>query len=186
MDFENLIVKIAKILERLDIPYIITGGYAVAVWGRLRATFDVDVVIEMLHPNVAAFAKAMRTLGKEVYVDEAMIRETLRWRGEFNVIHGESGLKIDFFIPRDIGQTKKALARARFKKVKGQRVYFISPEDLILSKLRWVSQGGGEKHMEDAQSVVKRSGDILDRAYLEAQAKEQKVQDLWRRVRSGG
>lgn len=35
---EKLLCKIAEILEKLRIPYIITGGFAVAVWGRPRFT----------------------------------------------------------------------------------------------------------------------------------------------------
>lgn len=31
MEFQGLIVKIAKILEDLKIPYAITGGYAVLI-----------------------------------------------------------------------------------------------------------------------------------------------------------
>jgi len=35
-DPKNLLVNIAKILKELKIPYIITGGMAVLVWGRPR------------------------------------------------------------------------------------------------------------------------------------------------------
>jgi len=37
---EKLLIKITKILESLNIKYFITGGFAVSVWGRPRATFD--------------------------------------------------------------------------------------------------------------------------------------------------
>lgn len=46
MTFHQLIIKIAKILEKLNIQYAVTGGYAVSVLGRPRATFDIDIVIE--------------------------------------------------------------------------------------------------------------------------------------------
>jgi len=46
METENLLTKIAKELENLKIPYLVTGGIAVAVWGRVRATLDIDIVIE--------------------------------------------------------------------------------------------------------------------------------------------
>lgn len=182
MDFETLIARIAKILYKLNIPYFITGGYAVSVWGRLRATFDVDVVVEMAHPHVAQLARELKKLGKAVYVDEAMMRSALLMRGEFNIIHGESGIKIDFFIPQDTERLQHELKRAKTRMIKGQRVYFISPEDLILSKLRWYNLGGGEHHLEDAASVIKRMGSKLYYPYLKAQAKEQAITFLWKKV----
>lgn len=183
MDFETLIAKIAKILYKLSIPYFITGGYAVSVWGRLRATFDIDVVVEMAHPHVAKLARELKKLGKVVYVDEAMMRSALLMRGEFNIIHGESGIKIDFFIPRDTVRLKRELKRTKTRTIKGERVYFISPEDLILSKLRWVRQGGGEHHLEDTRSVVKKSRNILDYKYIETQVKAQELVGLWEKVK---
>lgn len=47
MDFQKLIIEIAKILDTLAIKYAITGGYAVSVWGKPRSIFDVDVIIEL-------------------------------------------------------------------------------------------------------------------------------------------
>lgn len=41
MDLEKLLIKIAEILEKLSVDYFVTGGFAVSVWGRPRATFDI-------------------------------------------------------------------------------------------------------------------------------------------------
>jgi len=54
---EKLLVQIASILERFDIEYLVTGGFAVSVWGRPRATFDIDIVIKLGEPKVALLAK---------------------------------------------------------------------------------------------------------------------------------
>ena len=42
-DPKRLLIQVAKILERLNIPYFITGGIAVFVWGRPRFTADIDI-----------------------------------------------------------------------------------------------------------------------------------------------
>lgn len=183
MDFEILIAKIARILSRLKIKYFVTGGYAVAVWGRLRATFDIDVVIAMHQPHIPALAQAMRTLGKSVYVDEDMMRSALILKGEFNIIHPESGIKIDFFIAGQDPRSKLEFGRAKQCTIQGQKIYFISPEDLILSKLRWYKDSGGEHHLEDARSVIKKSDKILDYNYLETRAEEQAVKSLWEKLK---
>lgn len=183
MDFEQLLVKTAKVLNTLEISYCITGGYAVSVWGRVRATLDIDVVIELLQPKIFKLAAGLRALDKGVYADEQMMRSALLYRSEFNVIHGESGIKIDFFIPKDDACTRRELARRVRRKIKGVNVYFISPEDLILSKLRWHKMGGGEKHMEDIQSVIKRMGKDLDMVYVRRQVKEQALESEWKEAK---
>ncbi len=51
-------------------------------------------------------------------------------------------------------------------KISGQRVFFVSPEDLILSKLQWCKLSDSERHIDDIKSVFKISGDKLDKKYL--------------------
>ena len=56
---EKLIKKIARILEDLKIPYAITGGFAVAIWGKPRYTADIDIIIELLEKNIKPLAKKL-------------------------------------------------------------------------------------------------------------------------------
>lgn len=59
MEIEDLLIKIAEILDKLKIPYIITGGMAVSVWGRTRYTADIDIVVELLAKNINFLAKEL-------------------------------------------------------------------------------------------------------------------------------
>ncbi len=72
INLEKLLTSIAGILTQADIPYFITGGFAISVWGRPRATFDIDIVVELLEPKVGALAKALRHLYKVGYIDEGL------------------------------------------------------------------------------------------------------------------
>jgi Na+/glutamate symporter len=42
-DPSDLLVKAVQILDQLQIPYAVTGGFAVLVWGRPRFTADIDM-----------------------------------------------------------------------------------------------------------------------------------------------
>jgi len=46
-DQRELLVKIAKILDKLKIPYLVTGGIGVLIWGKSRFTADIDIVIHL-------------------------------------------------------------------------------------------------------------------------------------------
>lgn len=59
-DPRTLLVAIVKILKKLKIPYMITGGIAVLLWGRPRFTADIDIVVELYEKDIEALRKALR------------------------------------------------------------------------------------------------------------------------------
>ena len=40
IDPKKLLLKVATILDELEIGYFVTGGFALAMWGHVRATAD--------------------------------------------------------------------------------------------------------------------------------------------------
>lgn len=45
-EFSWALFKVADLLESLGAPYLIFGAVAVGIWGRVRATLDVDFMIQ--------------------------------------------------------------------------------------------------------------------------------------------
>jgi len=172
IDPRQLLAGIANVLNRLKIPYLVTGGMAVYVWGRPRFTADIDIIVHLKYENVGNLKNALMTFRKRGYVDDWAIKEAIRNKGEFNFIDVESGIKVDFWIPKESEQVfSEQLKRRKTKKVLNEKVYFISPEDLILSKLVWYQKSGeSSRHIEDAESIFKISGEKLDKNYLKKQA----------------
>ena len=85
MEQEKLLFRVGKILNGLKIPYIITGGMAVVVWGRPRFTADIDVVIELVPQKIDEIFSELKKIDKNIYVDKKMIRRALEQNGEFNL-----------------------------------------------------------------------------------------------------
>lgn len=56
--------------------------------------------------------------------------------------------------------------RRRVIEFEGTALYFASPEDLILNKLRWRKQSGSEKQWRDVLGVLKVQAECLDFGYL--------------------
>lgn len=171
-DPRHLLVNIAKILERLKIPYLVTGGMAVLVWGRPRFTADIDIVIKLKQENIDSFKKALMAFSRAGYVDESVMREAVSKKGEFNFIDGETGVKVDFWVLKEANPFDASqLERKKVKNILGQKVYFISPEDLILSKIKWYQESQSSRQLEDVESILKISGRKLDTKYLKQWAK---------------
>ncbi len=165
MNQEELLKKIANILEKLEIPYFVTGSMALAVWGRPRTTHDIDVGVQLSPKNLESLAVELLHIDKYVYVDEKAMEQAFETKGEFNFIHSDSGMKVDFWVLKDELFSREQLNRRVPKKLDNQEIYFASAEDTILNKLLWYKDSGSARQLEDAESILKLKKD-LDFSYI--------------------
>jgi hypothetical protein len=165
MELYELLHKMTQTLERLNIPYFITGSVASMAYGEPRLTNDIDIVAGIDEGHIAGLASAFPS--DEFYVNDIMIRQAVRERGQFNIIHPASGLKIDIMIRGD-----SPFDRSRFRRVRRitaaehQQANFASPEDVIIKKMEYYREGGSEKHLRDITGILKISGKELDHDYI--------------------
>ncbi len=179
MEQEKLLIDIAKILSTLKIPYVVTGSFALAVWGRPRYTADIDVAIELLPQKLSGLAEALLDLDidKDVYLDKDAMQKALERHDEFNFIHPASGLKVDFWVLKDSPYAREQIRRGKLRRISRRNVRFISAEDLVLSKLAWYKKTHSERQLEDIQSVFKiQKG--LDFRYLKKWSAVQSTKDV--------
>ena len=165
---EKLLLDVVSVLDKLKIKYFITGGYAVSVWGSPRSTADIDIVVEFIKPDVDLLLRALRKISNAGYVDEDTAKYAIIHKGEFNFIDPETGLKVDFWVSKKDKRAETEYKNRIAKKINNKKVYFISPEDLIISKLIWYNETMSSRHLEDAESVIKISK--IDLNYLKKQA----------------
>ena len=176
---EELLAKVTKILGDLKIPYAITGGFAISVWGKTRSTADIDIIVEMAEKNIKPLVKKIVEMDKNVYADEDMVRDALLHKSEFNFIHPDSGMKVDFFVLADNPYNKLKIKRAILRDVFGvTRAYFVSPEDLILGKLLWSKESNSWKQREDVKTVLNNSKIKLDYEYIRNWAEKQGTSEI--------
>ena len=167
--------------EQLGIPYYLGGSVASSVYGLARATLDVDLVADIAVDQVSSLVGLWRPA---YYLDEQMIRDALVNCSCFNLIHLDTMMKVDVFIPRQDPYHRAARARKRRDRLVEEDpdsvVYLCSPEDIILSKLHWYEMGGrvSERQWLDILGVLKVQGDALDREYLITWSKVVGVFDL--------
>ncbi|MBI5408503.1 MAG: hypothetical protein HZA14_03965 [Nitrospirae bacterium] len=53
-----------------------------------------------------------------------------------------------------------------------------SPEDVIIMKMKYYKEGESEKHLRDIVSMLKISGDEIDRSYIEFWSKKLELVDI--------
>lgn len=175
-------LPVAEVLEQLGVPYYIAGSVASSMHGRARSTLDVDIVARLESPHVTTF---VRELEKQYYVDEAMIREAIRSRSSFNLIHYELQHKIDIFIDKGRPYDKAGWDRVRRGapfEASEREFPLSSAEDVILAKLEWHRITPSDRQWDDVLGVIKLQKATLDVAYLQRWATELGVADLLERA----
>ena len=172
MTTQKFVTKISSILDRLNIDYIISGGIAVSVWGRPRHTADVDIVVNL--KTIESVEKLVDLLKKEIktsYLDKDRAVDAFKRKSEFNLIEPEYGLKADFFVADSSEYKQMEIKRGKKRKIDDKFIKFISPEDLILSKLLWFKEGQSTRQLEDIASVMDIQTD-LDIVYIKKWVKK--------------
>ena len=183
MGSSELLRHCVTALERLRLPYFVTGSVATVYYGEPRFTNDVDVVVALPLHGVPRFCSAFPQ--PEFYLSEDAVREAVEHHGQFNIIHPTSGLKIDVMIPSDTPFNESRFARVnRVKPSNDYDAWFAAAEDVILKKLEYFREGGSEKHLRDIAGVLKISGDRVDLTYIASWAVRLGLESIWERVKN--
>lgn len=182
MSQQELLNRVVQILTEAGIEYMVTGSFASSLQGEPRSTHDIDLVVNLRAAQIPPLLQHFTP--PDFYLSESAIRDAIRHRKMFNLLDVTEGEKVDFWILKESPFDQLRFARRRLVPVdEGVAAYVTTPEDTILTKLRWTQQiGGSEKHLHDALRVYEVQGKILDRAYLDHWAKELHVEDLWQQI----
>jgi len=176
---QELLGHLVAVLESAGIEYMLTGSVVSSLHGEPRATHDIDVVVVIEQGSVETFTSSF--LFPAFYLDVQSAVSAIAEKGMFNVIDTREGVKIDFWMLTDEPFDRTRFSRKRKKSLFGKEVYVASPEDTIISKLRWVSLfGGSEKHFTDAVRVYEVQSGNLDTRYIEKWVRELRLESLWK------
>jgi hypothetical protein len=177
---------VTSLLDTMGIRYVIGGSVASAVHGLVRTTMDVDIIADLEAENMGRFIAELELSG-QFYLDADTIRDAVARRTSFNLIHLETMVKVDIFLPGDRPFDRQQLERRVAEQVipdSDDALWVLTAEDVILAKLDWYRQGGGvsERQWRDVLGVIKTQGDRLDRDYLTRGAAQLNESELLERA----
>jgi len=156
--FQQLLVRIAKALEKANISYMVIGGQAVLVHGRPRFTGDIDITLGVDVDNLPRLRKIAEELSLEAIPKD--VEKLAKQTNVFPVKDPATNIKVDFvfsFSPYE----QDAIKRAQPTEIDGVKVYYASAEDTVIHKM----VAGRPIDISDVKSIVNLRSKI-DRNYI--------------------
>jgi len=175
---EDSFRRIVTALDRVGIPYMLTGSLACSYHGSPRSTQDIDIVIAPTSEQLHALVKQLPEPEHYVNLDTAL--EALQSETQFNVVDLSTGWKIDFIIRKSRQFSRAEFDRRAAVEFLGLRVFVASAEDIVLSKLEWARLGQSQRQVEDVSRLLMMRWDSLDLDYLRRWVSTLGLEEQWR------
>jgi hypothetical protein len=175
-DFERFLRPLREGLADRAIEHMVVGSTAVSWLATPRVTNDVDIVVRATREQMAGLARILSA--RDFYFDEQSAIEAVERRSMVNAIDPASGWKVDFIVLDDEPFHREEFARRVEIETPAGSFFVQTPEDLILSKLRWGQASQSEKQFRDVVGVFDIWRPKLDVDYLKKWGDEIGVREL--------
>lgn len=184
LDPISVALRVADALDAVGVEYLVGGSVASSLTGISRTTLDVDMVVQLDAERVEPL---VHLLEKDFHADPESLRRAVRQRSSSNLIHLESGMKVDLFVARDRSIDRDQMRRKRRLRVatNPDRFLFVSaPEDTIVQKLHWYRLGGeaSDRQWSDILGVLRINRGEIEMDYLLGAGERLRVSDLLERA----
>lgn len=177
MDQISVLKSVVQELDDLKLSYFLIGSFAVSYYGRPRATHDIDIKISS--PQITIKTLVDR-FSKQFYISEEGIREALKHRTMFNLIHYETNTKVDFWILNEDPFDQERFKRKKMVNLLGVPTAITTAEDLIIIKLKWYQESESDKHLNDVKGILEIQENKLDKKYIEKWIDQFHLQKEWK------
>ncbi|HVN71171.1 MAG TPA: nucleotidyl transferase AbiEii/AbiGii toxin family protein [Desulfomonilia bacterium] len=156
--FEIILARLAKALEKRNVPYMIIGGQAVLLYGEPRLTRDIDITLGVDNSHVDIILSLLQELYLKPLPEDipAFVQKT----NVLPAVDEESGIRVDFIFSYTPYESQ-AIKRAIKVDIRNQGVMYASAEDLIIHKIF----SGRPRDLEDVESVIRKHPGI-DTPYI--------------------
>ncbi len=134
-EFEKLVKRIARILDKIPIRYVIVGGFATILRGRPRTTTDLDLIIENNPERIESFLKSLIEEGFEVM--ENQVHMAIAEGTNASIFDNLSPLRIDLKVAKKADDLN-ALTSAVKESYQGISIQVASTEQILYGKVLYL------------------------------------------------
>lgn len=158
----KLLQLVCQRLDKIFVPYMLTGSLAANLYATPRMTRDLDIVLELGLFEIDKFCSQFEN---DFYFSKNTIAEAIDRQSMFNIIHNNSVFKVDCIIRKNSIYRTTEFQRKKQIELNGIPIWVVAPEDLIISKLFWAKDSGSELQIKDIKNLLAALKN-LDDVYL--------------------
>ena len=150
-------IQVVKALDEIKAPYMIVGAFAGLAFGISRATFDVDILVDLQASDCEKLSERFPL--PRYYADPEMMRNSIELGIMFNLIDTQEGVKADLVpINRepDYQLAFERRVRRNFTDTEGKsfNAWCAQPTDIVIGKLKAWTEGRSAKHPADIYNML--------------------------------
>ncbi len=157
MSLISFYIDVVRTLDEIHAPYMIVGAFGASSYGLNRATFDVDIIVDLKERHFDTLAAHFPL--PRYYADPDQMREGMILGIMFNLIDTERGTKADLVPLSREPEYQEAFNRRTkrlFQDDQGHtfEAWCARPEDIIIGKLMAWQEGQSSKHPNDIFAML--------------------------------
>ena len=138
MTDNEALLTVIDALNGLGIPYTLVGSYASNLYGSPRSTQDADFVVQV---NEGDVDRLRERLDPSLRLDKQASFETITGLTQYVIKIPRRPFRIKLFLLDEDPHNQEHFRRRIRQRLLGRDVYFPTPEDVIVTKLRWSKPG---------------------------------------------
>jgi hypothetical protein len=162
--------KIVDVLNELNIPYMLSGSVAMGAYIVPRTTRDFDFIVYLQPKDIDRFVENFEN---GYYCNVDAVKDAVKHHSLFNIIDHSSGYKADFIILKNEEFRQEEFKRRVEIQYFEKKIYLVTIEDLLLSKIIWIQDLQSAQQIEDIKNISEL--DTLDWVYINDWIKKLKL-----------
>lgn len=173
----DLIELFVRPLQNASLRYLVAGSLGSMLYSEPRLTLDIDLAVALEDRELQSLPTLFPEPDFYCPPQEVLAVENKReCRAHFNIIHIPSGLKADFYPSQQDVFFRWAWGARKTVSYPGGEALYAPAEYIVVWKVAYFAEGGGEKHVRDVRRILELSPQEIDMPLLEAELRRR---NLW-------
>ncbi|MBD3198138.1 MAG: hypothetical protein GF317_24020 [Candidatus Lokiarchaeota archaeon] len=176
-ELQNILSRLSRIFKSSEIEYVIVGGIAVNYYGHIRATQDIDIIIEDNLTKIYEFVALLETNNFDVMRDQLEI--AIKEKTQISIFDNKSFLRLDLKVAAEASEYD-ALQNATKQMIFDNELHLASLEYVLIGKLMYMGRIENIQKSElleyqdviDFLTIYYANINLIDVELLEAKVKE--------------
>jgi hypothetical protein len=166
-------------LDAADIGYMLTGSMALNSYALPCVPRNLDFVVALRPADAGVM---VRLFSPDYEISREAVDSAIARQSSFVLTHRKSRIKVNCIICQQIKYSLMEFSRRQHIKFENFKIWIVSKEDLIISKLYWARKSRSQRHLRDVKNLAATDCDTI---YVERWTRALGIFKLWEECSHG-